>query len=316
MPKWLSILLKIGVSASLLTWFLYKSDFSGIIDSLKKINPYYYLFIVIFNISILAFAALKWKFLLRENKYHDLLKYNFISVFYSLLLPGQLAGDAVKAYIFGKEKNKSSIVFASVFIDKITGIIGLLLLGILGILVSPLILSPIFEFSFITIVFIGIVLLFSIRINLFFNFFRRLIVRISKFFFRKSNSYITIQNLLDSWREYSKRISLILICILFSVTYQLLNIIMLYLMGNQIGIEISLIDWSWILAVFALAMFIPLSIAGIGIREGALLGLLGSLSITHDKAIALSFLLFSTQIIAGIIGGAIEFQRVYLQKKT
>jgi hypothetical protein len=55
---------------------------------------------------------------------------------------------------------------------------------------------------------------------------------------------------------------------------------------------------------------IPISISGIGLREGAMIVLLQQYGLTGDQAIAYSLLIFTTTILApGISGGILEALR-------
>ena len=71
------------------------------------------------------------------------------------------------------------------------------------------------------------------------------------------------------------------------------------------NINIAMIDWCWILGLLSIALFLPITIGGIGVREGTLVGIMGSMGIAQEKALALSFVIFGTQIIVSLIGGVI-----------
>ena len=59
----------------------------------------------------------------------------------------------------------------------------------------------------------------------------------------------------------------------------------------KMGIVINFVDWCWIVAILSLALFLPISIGGIGVREASLVGTLGLFGVTTERALAFSFTL-------------------------
>lgn len=72
-------------------------------------------------------------------------------------------------------------------------------------------------------------------------------------------------------------------------------------------ININFADWCWVFGVISLVVFLPITIGGIGLREGSFVILLGQLSVSSEKALALSLSIFGLQIIGGLTGGIIDF---------
>lgn len=68
---------------------------------------------------------------------------------------------------------------------------------------------------------------------------------------------------------------------------------MMLMIAAEVGIELKMADWLWIFAVVSLAVLLPLSIGGIGIREGAFVGGLGYLNFSGKLALALSLAIFT-----------------------
>jgi hypothetical protein len=73
---------------------------------------------------------------------------------------------------------------------------------------------------------------------------------------------------------------------------------------------VGFVDWCWIFGVLSVALFLPFSIAGVGVRDLTLVGLLGLMSVPPDKAMALSFYLLAVNIFIAGIGGVCEIGRM------
>jgi uncharacterized protein (TIRG00374 family) len=59
----------------------------------------------------------------------DSLRIGFIGYFFNLLIPGAVGGDLVKAVLLAREQQRKTVAIATVLIDRIIGLYGLILLG-------------------------------------------------------------------------------------------------------------------------------------------------------------------------------------------
>ena len=90
---------------------------------------------------------------------------------------------------------------------------------------------------------------------------------------------------------------------------------MVAILGTNLGIALPLVDWAWIVGVMSLAVLLPLTIGGIGLREGALIGCLGFAGVPSESAIALSFGIFAVTLSGALAGGAVEFAELRKQSR-
>jgi uncharacterized membrane protein YbhN (UPF0104 family) len=107
--------------------------------------------------------------------------------------------------------------------------------------------------------------------------------------------------------RYLGRPGLMVASVLLGILYQLLCITVILIVAPEFGIDVPLVEWLWIFAVVATAALLPLSIAGLGIREGAFVAVLGLLQVPSASALALSLTIFATQLATALLGGLIEF---------
>jgi uncharacterized membrane protein YbhN (UPF0104 family) len=77
------------------------------------------------------------------------------------------------------------------------------------------------------------------------------------------------------------------------------------MIGTSIGIDLPYWDWCWIFVIEFLAVFVPISVSGIGVRELTFLGLLGLFGYSSKEALALSLSMLGLDIINGILGRAV-----------
>lgn len=99
--------------------------------------------------------------------------------------------------------------------------------------------------------------------------------------------------------------------LLLSVVPQLLGTVAHVLLGQSLGIVVDFTAWGWIRSAVVLATLIPVSVGGLGIRDGVLLYLLAQFGVPGDKALALATLIFGVMVVfPALIGGLLECRKL------
>ncbi len=167
--KHLVRLLRILVSVLLVTVFILRSDLPSVLSSFSTLSPASILgALAVFTISI-ALYTLRWFLLLRRYPFIRLLKLNLISFYYAILLTGQLAGEAVKAYRLARKSEEAEKIVASVLVDRVTGLVGLIVVGMIGLLLTHRSLPAGFVASFVVAFGVCVMVVWLIRIPFVFN---------------------------------------------------------------------------------------------------------------------------------------------------
>ncbi len=97
---------------------------------------------------------------------------------------------------------------------------------------------------------------------------------------------------------------------LLSIIPHFLGVIGWYLLCQSLDIDVSLITIGWIRSAIILATMIPISVSGLGLREGASLLLLTNYGVSQETALAFSLLVFFiTTVLIGLAGGITEAYR-------
>lgn len=251
----------------------------------------------------------KWKILLgKDYFFFPVLKLNFISLYYSIVLPGQVAGDAVKAYKLGKGSEGKKRIAVSVVVDRISGLAGLVLTGLVGVIVSDSEISDLFLFPILifSTVFFAIVYTISFRFTE--TLYTKLFDPIGERFPKLQKITHLVRDLISEYRLFLKDNKLFFLSVILGIFYQVLAVFMVYLPAQAMGMDISIWDWFWIFAMISILLVIPITIAGLGLREGGFIGLLALFSIPSQDALALSLFVFAIQLIGAGIGGFLELK--------
>jgi glycosyltransferase 2 family protein len=90
-----------------------------------------------------------------------------------------------------------------------------------------------------------------------------------------------------------------------------LGVIAYGLVASALDLELSLATIAWTRSAAVLVAILPISVAGLGVREGAMVILLAPYGITDADALTYALLAFATTILAvGLVGGLLEALRL------
>ena len=80
----------------------------------------------------------------------------------------------------------------------------------------------------------------------------------------------------------------------------------IYFLMRAVNINISIVSIAWITAAVCFLQMLPISISGLGVREGAFVFLLKRYGVYASDAMALSLLMFGVLVVFALIGGVFE----------
>lgn len=299
--SFLTLFLKISLTCFVVFFLLRDIDF----EYLKEIVIYIDIRYILWAIVIVAFSfiilSLKWGLLLPELSFCDRLRKIAIGHTLSYLLGGQLAGEASKIITDERGIKRTSIA-ATVIVDKLLGLVGTFLVGMLGAVGSISLLSDKLIFLIISISAVGI-LLFCLMCN------RKIYSGIS-FYITKNEprklkriSKIVIE-LIDGLYSCTLSKGKILLSILYGVVLQLMCALVTHCIFLSFGTRIHFGFLCAISEVGSIVGVIPFSLAGIGvtqITEKALLESYGVINEQISAQIAIKYFIMVAYALLGCI---------------
>jgi uncharacterized protein (TIRG00374 family) len=310
------LIVKFAISFCLLSWFLWHTNRQDIWVSLQSISIFPLILALTLFFLVNLISAYKWNTFLPESPFLQLLKFEFISQYYSLILPGQVAGEAMKIYFLGKGQKNAEQIAVSVFFDRLTGIIGLLLVALGGIYLGQKELPQSLPI-FIALVIIALcVLMFSVRSDSLFRLFLWCLDFGQSRFAGLTRVVGQIHRAAQAWRTYLRRLDLLVYALFLGVVFHVLRTIICAILAGGLGIILPFSDWCWVLGAVSLALFLPITVGGIGLREGAFIGLLGYLGVSSAPALALSFTVFFLTLCGAAVGAILEWIRMGHSHRT
>lgn len=300
-------LIRIAVSLILLVYLFYSFvDLNKFFDVLKTIDIIYYILAYLLALFGLLISTFRWKRILYFNKQHvkfsQLTKLYFIGEFYNLVIPGAISGDIVRGYKTSRRKGDRIKLFTSVFLERITGLIALLLIMVFSIIflrgyLSSIIILELIAFALIT--FFGLIMITSEK-------FDHLLLKIAKVKFLKKFSLEDKIKKITETINTLKNKRLLLETISYSLFFILLTILTTYFLARSVGVTIPLLFLIGIIPITRLITMLPISFGGIGVRESLFVYFFAFVGVSAEVAITIGLIGFILRILNATIGGVLD----------
>jgi len=103
-------------------------------------------------------------------------------------------------------------------------------------------------------------------------------------------------------RSYQEHPGALAFSFLITILVQVAGIISAYLLGIAVGCTTAFLYYIVLLPVVWLISMIPVSLNGLGLREGAFVVLFSAIGMPKEAALAISLLLLAQGVLQGILG--------------
>jgi uncharacterized protein (TIRG00374 family) len=305
-PRW-KLWAKIAISTLFLGVLALRIDVAEVLRSLRGLSVGAAALAFFLSSVAIVVAACKWRLLLPESPFRQLLKITYVRHFYALVLYGQISGDLARVYLLGREGvGRYAEVTASVLFDRVTGFLGLMIVTAVGLVLSPVSVSTLAGVVVIALVITMISSLWLLRRE-------PVLHRVSLFLQGSATRFGLpdradhhLRRFLEVLHTYSCNLGVTVLSIAVGAVYQLLCVGLTAALAAGLGIEVSFIDLCWVFGAISVLLFLPISIGGLGVREGGFVGLLSGLGIAADRAMALSLACFGVEVVQGLVGLAVH----------
>ena len=295
-------MVKLLVSVGLLTYFLTQIDVEQFLRTLASADFSYIAAALVIYLLTQVMSAVRWTVLTRplgiRTPFKDIIAYYFIGMFFNLFAPGTVGGDVSRVYYLAKDQErdrKTSLSLtavqatASVVMDRVIGMVALIWVGAAGLLLFPEYGIPP-AIRYLTLLLAAGFLIAGLLMPLL----RRLL---------PGDGYPLVVKLRLILTSYRQGWRVILQAITLSLIVHLIQAWLHVIMGLALHVSVPL---SFCLIVYPLVGIfaaLPISLNGLGLREGGYIFLLALIGIDSEKGIAFGLLLFLIVALDSLIGG-------------
>jgi glycosyltransferase 2 family protein len=224
-----------------------------------------------------------------------LLGYYLAGQFVGNVLPSTIGGDVVRVSRSAKSAGSADVAFASVVIERLTGFVALPLLTLVGILIRPSLLDVPHAWislviAAVTVVALVIILTVAGSPHLAGRFAKR----------QNWMRFIGAVHIgVDRMRREPGRTTSVLIA---AVSYQASVVAAVWCAVHALGVSVPDASVIAFVPAVAMAQVLPISLSGLGIREGLLVLLLHPLGVPTGKAIGVGLLWYGMTLLVSLLG--------------
>jgi hypothetical protein len=287
--------LRIAVTGGLVVYIGLKTNWSEVQTAFANLDLRYWLAAVALLVATQLVSAVRWMIFARqlgiERSFRELTGFYFIGMYFNLLLPTSVGGDVVRAWYLDGGSGRKLRAVAAVLLDRINGVIVLVLLACVSSLCVDSGLPSWIPWSVWGCLAAGVAGILGLAL-------------------------LTRLRLLPKARQEQAEMMWqivrapgpLALSTLCSVVVQVANVVIVWLIGMGLGVTIPFAYCCVFVPMVSLLTMLPVSISGVGLREEwmkLVLAPLAYLGVTEARAVSLSLLWFAVSLAVGMFGGLV-----------
>jgi uncharacterized membrane protein YbhN (UPF0104 family) len=303
-PKTRSLLLNLArilISVGLMAWVISRAGLDKLIVSIRTADPRPYALAVGLAFVGILLRAVRWRILLNavnaKIPFRRLAYLYFVGAFFNAFLPTGFGGDVVRVLEIGEGASSTQAAGTTV-VDRLTGFIVLFWLALLALPFGANLLPPATVLMIALLsagVTLGSALLFEGRILRWITaHFPRSLSLTGDAWLGRTYGVITA----CGWRAIAGALG---VSAIFNIMMNFAGL----LIARAFGMDVT--PWTLFLfiPVATAALLVPISISGLGVREGIFVTLFAQVGIADSKAVAFSLAWYSLDFAMALVGGVV-----------
>ncbi|MDR7519552.1 MAG: lysylphosphatidylglycerol synthase transmembrane domain-containing protein [Armatimonadota bacterium] len=301
MGVWRTGAARISVSLVLVGVLLWNTDRAKLVTTIGALDPALFASAAVCYLLAQTLSAVRWQVLLRSEgiavSLGRLVLFYLEGTFFNLLLPTLIGGDVVRAHRIYVRAQRNEAAVASVLVDRLSGLIALLAVawGSLAADRHAVGAWPVLSFSAALV--LGAVVISRRGVK---ALVRRVLGRptLARVEEGVTSFYQAIA------RYGSRRGILAQVCGL-SLVIQVIVILGHFLVGRALGLSTPFVVFLGLIPLATIVAMIPISVGGLGVRDGAMVYLFGRAGLPFADALGLSLGWFFVMVVCSLPGGLV-----------
>jgi len=307
--KALLAVLKIALSLALFAYVVAKVSPGNVWATMRPADPR----LLAAAAGLFLFSSLVgswlWGRLLRAQgvpiPYRKVAAYYFVGLFFNNFLPSNVGGDIARITDASKYSDRVSPVFSATLMERLIGVVAI---GLLAVVASFGVLPRLH----LTAIYVALVAIFLTSVAAFLSVFSRRVLTAFEWPFRAIGARgvaDALGRLLDDMHGYRSQGGTLLAVFLASMVVQVSRIYVHYLVGLSLGVRIAAGYYFVFVPVLAVLVSLPISMNGLGVREGAAVVLFHTVGLTREQSFTIPFLTYVVSVVISLLGGLIFLSR-------
>jgi len=291
---------KLAITVAIFYFLLTYIDVHHLFAILSKSHGGYILLAFIAQMVSTLLAAYRWRLIMEELHFSEKVSFYvrsyFKGTFFNQILPGSIGGDATRIIDLVRLGHEKRDAFYGVFVDRVVGLVGLLVLNLIANIIFEGTFPP-WLFNLINVITLGGIAGFILMLNL------------DQFTFLSGLKGLDLFHRLGlrMAKLYRSRL-LLLRHIAISIVVHLFSVVAIYFLALSVDVWTDFGVFLVAIPPVFLLTIVPISLAGWGVREGAMVGIMMLVGIAQAKILAVS-ILYGILLILTALPGAWVWNR-------
>lgn len=297
--------LKLFVSLALLALLLARTDLKAIGALFRSLRvPIFFGSILLYLLAQLL-STVRWRCLLQAEKIHlsfwRLVLLYYEGMFFNLMLPTAIGGDLVRGYQVSRLTERREASLASILVERLSGFAALAIIGCIAIIPAYAhVNDPAIVWLMVGSAAGMIALIASLLSDRLQALFLRLLhgVGLGRF-------HDTAHRLYEAVQQYWTHRGALLLALGLSLILQSMVITIFFLISQALNLSVPLRYFFLFVPLISVISMLPISIAGLGLREGSAVYLFSKVGLDSAGALSLSLLWFAVTALCSGLGGVV-----------
>jgi uncharacterized protein (TIRG00374 family) len=302
--------LKMAASVALMVFLFRRIPIDQVADAVRAADPRWLLaaggLLVLSNLI----GSFQWSQLLHAIEiripFWKVCSYYHVGLFFNNFLPANVGGDLARVWDASRYAQTRTAALSTVLLDRMIGTVALAGLSLLTTL-------PAIDRFHLTLVYLSLVAFFVLSVTALWAVLHpRTLAAVERVLARIGLGRLKphLDTLSDSLAAFRGQRRLLLTLLLVATVVQVMRIGVHVLVSRALGLTIPLPYFFLFVPLLAVIVSLPISLNGIGVREGAGVVLFGMVGVARAHAFSLQFTTYLVAVAVSLLGGVIFLVRI------
>ena len=294
--------ISIGLIGALLYW---KVDTAELATAFQAVDYYLFAFSTLLFLFQQVVIAYCWQIILvaqgNDIPFLRIVQVHWIGSFFGTFMPTSIGMDLVRAYTLKKHLKKGVDAMSSMFVTRVVGF--LVNFAIALVVAIPVARQTGNSRLFWVVLAMTLAFCFAVWLLLHPRLLRLFAPAFQKF--KLGKIYAKIEGFQEGTIALRHHKGAMVKLFALSLFFQIVGIYIIYLVGLSLNLQVAAYHYFIFIPLITTITIVPLSIAGIGVREGAFVYFFGGLGVSEPVAFSLSLLVFAQWVGMALTGGVV-----------
>lgn len=295
--------LKLAGSLALLSFLLARTDLHAIGTLFRSLRfPIFFTSIFLYILTQML-SVVRWRCLLLAEKidlpFWRLTLLYFEGMFFNLMLPTAIGGDMIRGYRVFQMTRRDEASLASILVERLSGFVALVIIACIATIPAYTYLNDPVVVWLVVMAATGVIGIVAGLLS----------DRLQALFFRLLHGvglgrfHDGVHRLYEAVQQYWTHRRTLLLALGLSLILQSLVITIFYLISLALNLSVPLRYFFLFFPLICVISMLPISIAGLGLREGSAVYFFSKVGLDSASALSLSLLWFAVTALCGGLGG-------------